>query len=182
MSMIKCPECGKDISDKAISCPGCGCPMEYTSQNVKNSNMTVINPSNIQKTSQNASNTQSGTWAMVKLWGFIILFFGGLLLLGNAMNKSSSSSSKSSSDTDSYSHDKYDAQVLAEKEVKNRLKSPSSADFCWSPTVSRSGNTWTVSGYVDAQNSFGATVRSNYTVKITFTSKDYYRVDSCSIK
>ena len=28
MSMIKCPECGKEISDKAEKCPNCGCPME----------------------------------------------------------------------------------------------------------------------------------------------------------
>ena len=27
MAMIKCPECGKDISDKAASCPHCGNPM-----------------------------------------------------------------------------------------------------------------------------------------------------------
>lgn len=27
MSLIKCPECGKEISDKAISCPQCGCPI-----------------------------------------------------------------------------------------------------------------------------------------------------------
>lgn len=27
MSMIKCPECGLDISDKAKSCPQCGCPI-----------------------------------------------------------------------------------------------------------------------------------------------------------
>ena len=26
MALIKCPECGKEISDKAISCPNCGCP------------------------------------------------------------------------------------------------------------------------------------------------------------
>lgn len=26
MSMIKCPECGKEISDKATNCPNCGCP------------------------------------------------------------------------------------------------------------------------------------------------------------
>ena len=24
MAMIKCPECGKEISDKAVSCPNCG--------------------------------------------------------------------------------------------------------------------------------------------------------------
>lgn len=24
--LIKCPECGKEFSDKAPACPGCGCP------------------------------------------------------------------------------------------------------------------------------------------------------------
>ena len=28
MSMIKCPECGKEMSDRAASCPNCGCPIE----------------------------------------------------------------------------------------------------------------------------------------------------------
>lgn len=27
MALIKCPECGREISDKAVSCPGCGCPV-----------------------------------------------------------------------------------------------------------------------------------------------------------
>lgn len=27
MSLIKCPECGKEISDKASSCPSCGYPI-----------------------------------------------------------------------------------------------------------------------------------------------------------
>ena len=28
MAMIKCPECGKDVSDKARSCPNCGNPID----------------------------------------------------------------------------------------------------------------------------------------------------------
>lgn len=28
MALIKCPECGKEISDKAASCIHCGCPIE----------------------------------------------------------------------------------------------------------------------------------------------------------
>ncbi len=32
MALIKCPECGKQISDKAGSCPGCGCPIEIDQQ------------------------------------------------------------------------------------------------------------------------------------------------------
>ncbi len=28
MALIKCPECEREISDKAVSCPNCGCPIE----------------------------------------------------------------------------------------------------------------------------------------------------------
>lgn len=30
MALIKCPECGKEISDKASSCPSCGYPINST--------------------------------------------------------------------------------------------------------------------------------------------------------
>lgn len=30
MSLIKCSECGKEISDKAAACPYCGCPVEIS--------------------------------------------------------------------------------------------------------------------------------------------------------
>lgn len=40
MVLMKCPECGKEISDKATSCPNCGCPI--TDVNISNRN----NPSN----------------------------------------------------------------------------------------------------------------------------------------
>ena len=35
MALIKCPECGKDVSDRAESCPNCGCPVESPSGTVK---------------------------------------------------------------------------------------------------------------------------------------------------
>lgn len=28
MALINCPECGKQVSDKASMCPNCGCPVE----------------------------------------------------------------------------------------------------------------------------------------------------------
>lgn len=31
MALIKCPECGREISDKASSCPHCGYPIESLS-------------------------------------------------------------------------------------------------------------------------------------------------------
>lgn len=31
MALIKCTECGKDVSDKAAACPGCGAPLPVKS-------------------------------------------------------------------------------------------------------------------------------------------------------
>ena len=33
MALIKCPECGKEISDKAAACIHCGCPLEPKANN-----------------------------------------------------------------------------------------------------------------------------------------------------
>lgn len=32
MALIKCKECGKEISDKATACPHCGCPVQTTDE------------------------------------------------------------------------------------------------------------------------------------------------------
>lgn len=36
MALIKCPECGKEISDKASACPNCGCPSSEWSEIIDN--------------------------------------------------------------------------------------------------------------------------------------------------
>lgn len=35
MALIKCPECGKEISDRAGACPNCGCPIADAPTSVK---------------------------------------------------------------------------------------------------------------------------------------------------
>ena len=35
MAMIKCPECGKEISDKSLMCMNCGCPIKKDDQDNK---------------------------------------------------------------------------------------------------------------------------------------------------
>lgn len=36
MALIKCSECGKEISDKAVTCNGCGAPIKKLKFKVKN--------------------------------------------------------------------------------------------------------------------------------------------------
>jgi hypothetical protein len=31
MALVRCPECGRDVSDKADNCPGCGAPVDAAS-------------------------------------------------------------------------------------------------------------------------------------------------------
>ena len=82
------------------------------------------------------------------------------------------------------SHDKkIDAWVCAEDVVSKRLKSPSSASFCSynEAKITELGNSkYSIRGYVDAQNGFGAMIRSYFTVTLTLTA-DGYKDATCSI-
>ncbi|MGC9602979.1 MAG: zinc-ribbon domain-containing protein [Minisyncoccia bacterium] len=64
MALIKCSECGKDVSDKAHSCPNCGHPINPANNPLK------IEPE-----------LTSKRWKRVKLiaWGMILV---GFLILG----------------------------------------------------------------------------------------------------
>lgn len=69
-----------------------------------------------------------------------------------------------------------DAWVCAMDVVENRLKSPSTADFCSYPEatiIDLGDNRYKIKGYVDAQNTFGATVRTQFTVTLTLTESGY---------
>lgn len=65
--------------------------------------------------------------------------------------------------------DDAEAFTVAEAMVKQELKAPSTAKFCTisQASITHDGDVYTVSGWVDAQNSFGATLRSNWTVTFT---------------
>ena len=65
MALIKCSECGKDISDKATSCPACGNPLH--SQVVE-----AVKTVEIQLTNKR--------WKKTTLWGLLILFIGFITL------------------------------------------------------------------------------------------------------
>lgn len=71
--------------------------------------------------------------------------------------------------------EKYMFMSDAENYVKQGLKAPSTADFPsqilsgdWK--VNRKDDVVTVSSYVDAQNSFGAMIRSNFVVQISYST------------
>lgn len=81
---------------------------------------------------------------------------------------------------DKANDDKIMAWVMAQSFVEDRLKSPSTAKFPQhsDETVVPLGNgQFLVSGYVDAQNSFGATVRSDFTCTLQQNGENWKLLD-----
>ena len=69
-----------------------------------------------------------------------------------------------------------DAWVCAQDIVEANLKSPSSAKFCKYPdaTITYCGDAdYMVVGWVDAENSYGAKIRTSFIVTLTLTEKGY---------
>lgn len=73
-------------------------------------------------------------------------------------------------------HDKDEAKNRALFIVKGMLKAPSTAKFS-DPIVTKTANVFEVSGYVDSQNSFGAMLRTTFTVVFSKSKDEWSVVD-----
>ena len=71
--------------------------------------------------------------------------------------------------------DKYGAQGACEDWVKDQLKAPSTADFGGEDISGPEEGPWTITGYVDAENGFGANIRADWTCDVRLDTDDYYR-------
>jgi len=83
--------------------------------------------------------------------------------------------------------DKIDAWVMAQQFVKDRLKSPSTADFGGifgdyqdpdKVVTDLGGGKFRVRAWVDAQNAFGATVRTRFILELEYVGNDRWRLTS----
>ena len=124
---------------------------------------------------------KSGNIGCIILVIIIAVFIIAALINNQSSNSSTSYSNTSNLSSGNYSYssgnsDKTDVWACAKKAVTDVLKSPSSAEFCSysSATITSLGsNEYKIVGYVDAQNSFGATLRKNFTVTLTMTSQGF---------
>lgn len=70
-------------------------------------------------------------------------------------------------------------RVCQEEFIPKRLKAPKTAEFS-GVTVTETAGTYTVTGSVDAQNTFGALVRSSFTC-VVHSSGDNWVLDTASV-
>ena len=69
MAMISCKECGKDVSDKAVSCPNCGVPIALVKEP----------PIRRVKTSEDSALTRNRGCADIIIYGPLLIIFLAIL-------------------------------------------------------------------------------------------------------
>lgn len=98
--------------------------------------------------------------------GVIIVIFVVSALMGN-----------NNKDKPKTSGDRWGALVVCQQFVEDQLKAPSTAEFAImsdSEVANTTGNVWVVESYVDAQNSFGATIRTQFRCEVAWKYGDTY--------
>lgn len=114
-------------------------------------------------------------WMDSHRWVVILLIF---LVVPLAALLVSLVPSSSGGGADAAEGDRYGAFTVCQDQVSAQLRSPSTADFASivESNVNGSRGIWHVSSYVDAQNGFGAMIRTSWTCTAIHQSGDRYKV------
>lgn len=150
--VLPCSACGQTVSVNALACPYCGEPKA--------------------KEAPPPQPPQPGKKTNVGARTIMAALVVCAIILPAMFN----ATSKAPSERDMASL----AGIHCQEFVKTQLKAPSTADFpsLGGSTSKIDNSTYLVRSYVDAQNSFGATIRSNWICKIQYKSGDQYSATS----
>lgn len=176
MPLITCPDCSNQVSDSAPTCPQCGRPMQ--SRPIQRGGIMQAPPGmrfcasckqpvdvNVKVCPHCGKKTKK-----TSILAIGCLMFIGLWVLSAIVGIVSPNKKGTSTTTESQGSHATMAGIQCQNYVKDRLHSPSTADFPFlGDQVTTTGNdSYVVRSYVDAQNGFGATVRSDYVCQIRF--------------
>lgn len=152
MTLVKCPDCSSDVSTSARECAQCGCPVGP--QPARGSNQLIQ--------------------------GLALLLFMAVTIGVVAVVASPSEDRSSSVEDD----DVHGAWAYAQQFVKQDLKAPSTAEFPFGGYrhVQPLGDgRYRVTSYVDAQNSFGAALRTHFEAVLR-RAPDRWELESLQIR
>lgn len=164
MALTKCKECGGQVSTKAKTCPSCGASpkkpltmVAFIGYAVLGSVLLGVIGSRIERNEASLTPEQRQAKDQARVQR-------------QAGDDKKAAQARAASDEKACSYD-MTAYVMSQSFVQERLKAPSTAKF---PSIVEDGVktqyvgdcTHKIVGYVDAQNAFGAQIRTKYYVKL----------------
>ncbi len=167
MEKIFCGNCGFQNLSTNNYCNNCGFDLKSEFKGIENEEV-MENVPNVLTNDSSPSNKISDK-------NKIRLFFAGIIVLVIIYNLVVHHSvTHDYNDKQIYSADdmQIDAYLFSQEFVKENIKSPTTASFPTSDYkcfVNQYDSTYTVKSYVDAQNGFGAMIRSKYMVEMKYT-------------
>ena len=198
MALQPCRECGKEISTEASACPHCGaghptgesgrcygcgetvtvvdnyCPLcgvedplvPFAKAGERRSARLGTSSPPVSAAGNQYAGARRTMWrAAFVIWGLVIVVFTFVLFT------SGPSTPTTADDFDESSH-KVSVAIGCEQAIEQRLRSPRSARFPWNMSneaVRQPDGSYVLRSYVDAQNGFGAEIRTNFVCRGTPT-------------
>lgn len=154
MTLLDCPDCEKKVSDAVTYCPHCGYKFSL---------------GEITKLKKQQNQNKVISFIVV---GIVLFFLFRLCSGGDTTPESKIAWDQKDNSLNAWTH----SIMYAEK----NLKSPSSAKFPmgYKDYVQRNGTTYTISAYVDSENSFGAMIRTHFNATLKEVSEDKWEMIS----
>ena len=181
---VRCPGCGTIQNASNKRCSFCNVKFDFVDLSTRNiRNEKYVQPkknNNVEpmrrRTEQNYNQENEKGYSVAgKIVISVLVFALFFVIIMNVTNITSQGSKSSvpkystSSSGGIYRNlSKTDAWSIAIDYVKEQLKAPLSAKYSSHMddyTFKNDGDTWTISGYIDAQNSFGVYLRSHFETK-----------------
>ena len=183
--LVQCPHCSHMTNKYKTLCESCGKKWSDSSGALpQKTNPSTPLPRDLKQESKSSSGNGL-IWGLVLAMSLIVIIAlsvaaknpysssknttssGTSGKSSYSSNSSSSSSSGSSSKKQDDDEIKASVYVLAKKCVKSHLKAPSTAKFSemWECAFQKGdGNIYMMTGYVDSQNSYGATLQEQWSI------------------
>jgi len=191
VALIKCSECGKEISDKASACPHCGYPMGE------------IKVTEVERPAQEAPSVQVEAHpptaepphkksSIMIFVAFLVILTAVALAFASFDDRTKTARQNNEGKTKTIPTNATRVETVSKPEpyipyefakdfVRDRLVAPSTAKFM---PISRvhyvlypDQKTWRITSFVDSQNAFGAMVRTKWSVKLIETKDTWKLLD-----
>ncbi len=186
MALINCTECEKEISDKANTCPHCGAPNvlpdreEAQARQKRFELERKLNSIGTKTTAKNKPPQNELTRPLKAGEAVTAIVGGGIVVAVIVGIYIAFSGSPSSNTSPSTMHSEAGAWVMCQNFVEQRLRAPSTAKFPWGyrDYVSKIGaQKYKVDAYVDAENAFGGTIRTEFQCTVSYIGNEKWRLD-----